>query len=94
MNIYQFYYNNFLPESNINILGDKCQVVSLGIHALPGSKFYINESDKPIIINSNGNISINCEKFPIISIKIDENNNIKTTPIIIDVIYKGVIESV
>lgn len=94
MNIYQFYYNETLPESNLNILGDKCQVVSLSIHALPGSKFYINESIEPIIINSNGNISINYEKFPITSIKIDKNNNIKTTPIIIDIIYKGVIESV
>ena len=94
MNIYQFYYDEALPESDINILGDKCQVVSLGIHAQPGSKFYINKSIEPIIINSNGNISINCEKFPITSIKIGKDNNIKTTPIIIDIIYKGVIESV
>lgn len=92
--IYQFYYDKTTVILNKNILGDKCQVVSLGIHALPGSKFYINKNIEPITISSNGNIFLDCKEHPITSIVIDRDNNIKTTPTIIDIMYKGVLENV
>lgn len=80
-----------------NILENLGSVTQLGIYALPGTRFRINQisSDSPeeLIINGSGIFSINLEDRPIVNISLNEDsfNNIKSGQhyIIIDLIYEG-----
>lgn len=79
------------PEQNCELL-DNIYAVSLGIHALPGTTFKINQIDFeastiPLIIGPTGNFSIECEEYPITSMKLIEIVN-DSYPIIIDIIYE------
>lgn len=64
-------------------------IVSLQIYACPGSRFKINDNDD-IIMNGTGNFNLNCNDFPITSIRIHEDNLIGTIPTIIDYVSWGV----
>ncbi len=65
-------------------------VYELGIHALPGTEFTINNG--AFVMNNLGNFSMSCEEHPIQSLKVtsDVNDNY---PIIIDIIYEEVINN-
>jgi hypothetical protein len=45
-------------------------VISLGIHALPGTKIRLNDSTSTLTIGPTGNFSIDCEDFPISQIEV------------------------
>ena len=86
MKIGQLYYeSNPTPEeqdySNNIIAG--LAITSLNIYACPGSRFKINEISD-IIINGTGSFSLNCNDFPITSIKMHKNNLVNNIPTIID----------
>ena len=80
-----------------NLVQDLGNVVQLGIYALPGTQFRINQDvninsllNKELIINNSGLFSVNIEDNPIISIQLSENSyeNIKEAhAIIIDLVY-------
>lgn len=78
--------NNTIFEA----LEENQKALALGIHALPGTKIQINQSgvDDALIINSTGNFSIDCEDFPIFSIKVDKAQLSENYPTIIDIIYE------
>lgn len=66
-------------------------IYQLGIHALPGTQFKINNSDESIItIGPTGNFSLNCEELPLTSIAL-KNRPLTTItyPTIIDIVYEG-----
>lgn len=88
--IKQFYYDNTAPTLNTNILQNGEYVISLNIHALPGTSFSINNSGT-IVMNATGNFGMNCEDFPIQDLKITNiiTNSDKTLsyPIVIDILY-------
>lgn len=77
-----------------NLIMDK-NVISLGIYALPGTEFLINQDNKvkgeSLKINGTGIFQINLEDRPITSLRIKENsyNNIGEHFIIIDLTYEG-----
>ena len=80
-----------------NIIANLGSVTQLGIYALPGTRFKINQvnsgSAEELIINGSGIFSINLKDRPIISMSLAEEsyNNIKSGQhfIIIDLIYEG-----
>ena len=80
-----------------NIITNLGSVTQLGIYALPGTRFKINQANsgsaEELIINGSGIFSINLEDRPITSISLAEEsyNNIKSGQhfIIIDLIYEG-----
>ena len=81
-----------------NIIAKLGSVTQLGIYALPGTRFKINQANsdsvEELIINSSGIFSINLEDRPITSISLAEASfdNIKQLGehfIIIDLIYEG-----
>ena len=70
-------------------------IVQLGIQALPGTKFYLNNNDHPIIIGNtgiyeldlNGQTEITALSFDSVSVRaIDANQN---GYLIVDVIYES-----
>ena len=65
-------------------------IYSLGIHALPGTKFKINDSSQStFIIGPSGNFSMNFENNPISQIEyISSPSTIISYPIIIDIVYE------
>lgn len=72
-------------------------VIQLGIYALPGTTFLINQDNKVrgegLIINGTGIFQINTKEKPITSLRLNKNsyNNATTNNhfIIIDLIYEG-----
>ena len=80
-----------------NIITNLGSVTQLGIYALPGTRFKINQANsgsaEELIINGSGIFSVNLEDRPITSISLAEEsyNNIKSGQhfIIIDLIYEG-----
>lgn len=73
-------------DSSILIGGyNQAPIKQLGIQSLPGTKFYINESDNPVILGKTGIFELNCMDmaysitkltFDIESLRrIDENDN-------------------
>lgn len=73
-------------STNLLIGGDnQAPIKQLGIQSLPGTKFYINESDNPVILGKTGIFELNCMDmaysitkltFDIESLRrIDENDN-------------------
>jgi hypothetical protein len=76
-----------------SVFGDNFPVLQLGIQALPGTKFYLNDGVDPIIIGSTGiyeldlseETEISAISFDADSMKlISENNN---AYLIVDIIY-------
>ena len=89
LKIHQFFYDkdsNNIPSANINILGNQCIVYSLNIQACPGSKFKIGNGE--IVIGNTGIFSLETQKHPIKNLEILESI-IDTYPLIIDIVYKG-----
>lgn len=75
---------------------DSITIVTLGIHSLPGNKFYLTEASKnkeySITIGNTGNLSIDLsdsENSYLGPIYADANNNYTTYPTIIDYVYSG-----
>lgn len=94
---------DFVDEWSENLIKDLGIVTSLGIYALPGSTFKINQTEliqneETLVINGLGTFSINTEEHPIKSIQlskesynlISSNNNF----IILDLIYEEVPQNV
>ena len=85
-------HNNLITG---NIFVDYMPITQLGIQALPGTKFYLNNSDNPIIIGHtgiyeielNGASEIIALRFDFKSIQAIENND--NAYLIIDMIYEG-----
>jgi hypothetical protein len=76
-----------------SVFGDNFPVLQLGIQALPGTKFYLNDGVDPIIIGSTGIYELDLnEQTEISAISFDansmkliaENNN---AYLIVDIIY-------
>ena len=89
LKIHQFFYDkdsNNIPSANINILGTQCVVYSLNIQACPGSKFQIDNGE--IVIGNTGIFSLETQKHPIKNLSIS-NPIVNTYPLIIDIVYKG-----
>ena len=66
----------------------------LGIQTLPGTKFYINQSQSPIIVGGTGIFEIDCTNTTAIinSIRFDKDsmttiNNLENGYLIIDILY-------
>ena len=81
-----------------NIIANLGSVTQLGIYALPGTRFKINQANsdsvEKLIINGSGIFSINLEDRPITSISLakasfDNINQLGQHFIIIDLIYEG-----
>lgn len=81
-----------------NIIANLGSVTQLGIYALPGTRFKINQANsgsaEELIINGSGIFSINLEDRPITSISLakasfDNINQLGQHFIIIDLIYEG-----
>ena len=80
-----------------NIIANLGSVTQLGIYALPGTRFKINQansgSEEELIINGSGIFSINLEDRPITSISLAKESFDNIQPgqhfIIIDLIYEG-----
>lgn len=79
---------------NGSVFSKYMPVIQLGIQALPGTKFYLNHSNKPIIIGYTGIYELNLEglatiesiEFDNMSLKtIHENKN---ASLIVDIIYE------
>ena len=80
-----------------NIIANLGNITQLGIYALPGTRFKINQANssfaEELIINGSGIFSINLEDRPITSINLAKESfdNIQMGQhfIIIDLIYRG-----
>ena len=82
-----------------NIIANLGSVTQLGIYALPGTRFKINQANsdsvEELIINGSGIFSINLEDRPITSISLAKASFDNIIPlgkkhfIIIDLIYEG-----
>ena len=89
--------DNFFTEDgwSLNLIENLGPVTQLGIYALPGSRFKINQkqssSVEELVINGHGVFSIDLEEHPLTSISIHKEsyNNAKNNNhfIIIDVLY-------
>ena len=90
-------YPNKLTKNNLlygDFISEFTPIKQLGIQAMPGTKFYINESDYPIEIGNTGiyelELNINTEvqalRFEAQSLSIIENS--ETYYIIIDILYE------
>lgn len=69
-------------------------ILHLGIQAMPGTQFYLNDGDYPIMVGSTGIYELDLEGMSsIFSIKFTENslNKIDASEdgLIIDVLYEG-----
>lgn len=67
-------------------------IYSIGIHALPGTMFKINNNENSIItIGPTGNFSLSCEEHPLQSISLCEEQPLTTVtyPTIIDIVCEG-----
>ena len=90
----QISYDNFntLPTSSTNILGVS-SVVTLGIHALPGTTFSIvqnSSENEQFKIGPTGNLTLDCSENPIKELYLIESikyDNTTMYPIIIDIEY-------
>ena len=86
-----------IPNDNNKYIIEEV-IYSIGIHALPGTKFKINKNEESnFVIGPSGNFSMSFENNPITSIEyiVPENadsspSTTVTYPIIIDVVYERV----
>lgn len=93
--------NNNTSNWSDNII-DKKYVTQLGIYALPGTSFLLNQANQPngeqLIINNTGIFQIDVEERPITSLRIHKNSYKKLTEglghyIIIDIVYEGGVQN-
>ena len=77
----QFYITE--ANANVNIV-QGMTVLSLGIHALPGTRFQLNQGR--IIMNNLGNLTMDCTSFPITDLRVLDIVS-GQYPIIIDILY-------
>lgn len=83
-------YNHFV---NGDVFGTCYPVLQLGVQALPGTKFYLNEAPDPIIIGNtgiyeldlNGSIEISKIQFEARSMRLIRDN--QNAYLIVDIIY-------
>ena len=97
--------NNFPSELDINKLmgsafilqgNESAPIIALGIQAIPGLKFYLNEAVDPIIIGNSGiyqlelinNYEINKLSFDKNSVENLIDNSSNSAYLIIDIIYE------
>lgn len=84
-------YRNLISGS---IFGDYKPIVQLGVQALPGTKFYLNGSNNPIIIGHTGIYELDLEGLSeITSLKFDSKsieaiNGNANSFLIVDIIYE------
>ena len=84
-------YRNLVSGS---IFSDYMPIIQLGIQGLPGTKFYLNNSNNPIIIGYTGVYELNLDGVAEIkSLQFDANsiNMIEKNPnayLIVDIIYE------
>lgn len=90
LNVIDTITENDLPDL-IPLISNKL-IYSLGIYALPGTQFSINNSDSYFTIGGSGIFQIECEEHPIQSLGIKrqslENTKKANHSIIIDYIYQ------
>lgn len=100
---YRFYsledLSHNTPDTNYqslvsgNLFSSILPILQLGIQALPGTKFYVNNSTSPVIIGVTGVYEMNLQSnTQITSLSFDGNSlktisNCSTGGLIIDVIY-------
>ena len=91
-------YNYYGALVSGNIFKNYGAVSKLGIQGEPGLKFYLNNSDFPIMIGETGIYELDLENIGrITAIRFDANdlNNIYTEPdnltrrLLIDIVYEG-----
>lgn len=83
-------YNHYVSGL---VFGDAFPILQLGVQALPGTKFYLNNALEPIIIGSTGiyeldlegQTEINAISFDLESMELIRNNN--NAFLIVDIIY-------
>ena len=83
-------YNHYVSGL---VFGDAFPILQLGVQALPGTKFYLNNALEPIIIGSTGiyeldlegQTEINAISFDLESMELIKNNN--NAFLIVDIIY-------
>ena len=61
-------------------------MLSIGIHALPGTRFRFNHGE--IVMNNLGNLTMDCTSFPVTDLRVIEIVS-ENYPIIIDILYIG-----
>lgn len=85
-------YRNLVSGS---IFQDYMPIIQLGIQALPGTKFYLNNSNNPIIIGYTGIYELDLEGMAEITAlsfdakSIDAINGNANSYLIVDMIYEG-----
>ena len=84
-----------LPSDEVNII-NPLKVITLGIHALPGTVFSIGGENNQFVIGPTGNICLDFTENPIAELYLKsyiEHNDTLMYPIIIDIEYLGVQEN-
>lgn len=80
-----------------NVFADKTPIYQLGIQALPGTKFYLNESQDPVIIGATGIYELDLHEKSTISALHFDPESIKTIKkslltgngfLIVDIVYE------
>ena len=85
-------YRNLLSGS---IFSQYAPIVQLGIQTLPGTKFYLNGSNNPIIVGNTGIYELNVQgmteisslQFDSTSLSLINSNN--NAYLIVDMLYEG-----
>lgn len=78
-----------------SIFGNYHNITQLGVQGLPGTKFYLNNANNPIIIGSTGIYELDLQGLSeIISIQFDRAsiqaiNDNRNAYLIVDIIYEG-----
>lgn len=101
---YRYTINDTYPEDlspaklvTGGIFAEKTPIYQLGIQALPGTKFYLNESQDPIIIGATGIYELDLHEKSTISAlhfdpdsirTINEAMSIGTGYLIVDIVYE------
>ncbi len=76
---------------------DKTPIYQLGIQALPGTKFYLNESEDPVIVGATGIYELDLREKSTVSVlkfapesvnRINQALSIGTGYLIVDIIYE------
>ena len=93
---YPALYNYYGVLTKGNLFASHGSITHLGIQAIPGTKFYLNNSDFPIMIGHTGIYELDLSNFGhIFAIRFDpdslarynEPNN--TERILIDIVFEG-----
>lgn len=83
----------FLDYVNGNVFASYYPIVQLGIQALPGTKFYLNNSQEPIIMGYTGIYELDLEgsieitKITFDRYSLDLINSLNDAVLLVDIIY-------